>query len=334
MVDVILDDLRLINVDVSSLRDKKILITGASGLVGIYLVSYLSQYSDEYNMEIHAWTMNPIETRFADLFSKTVNVVGDITVASSFDSLPTYDFIIHASGYGQPLRFLEDKIKTIEINTTATLELFKRLRKGGKFLFISTSEIYSGNDSLEISEDQVGNTNTSHPRSCYIEGKRTGESICFAYSELGYDVKIARLCLAYGPGTRKYDQRVLNSIVERAIKEDAIGLMDSGSAVRTYCYITDVVEMLLNISISGSERIYNVGGVSRLSILELAHMVGGMTDKSVKVPELENSLTGNPKVVNISIDRYCDEFQKYDFVGIEQGLRNTISWQKKLYSNG
>jgi UDP-glucuronate decarboxylase len=334
MNDIILSDLKSIDVDISSLKNSKILITGASGLVGVYLVSFLSQFSNDLNIEIHAWTKSPIDTEFVDLYRNVVNIVGDITDSTIFSELSEYDIIIHASGYGQPTRFLQDKIKTIEINTSSTIELFKKLRDGGKFLFISTSEIYSGNDSFEIDEEQVGNTNTSHPRSCYIESKRTGESICFAYLEQGFDVKIARLCLAYGPGTKRYDQRVLNSIVQRSQTEDEIRLMDSGSAIRTYCYITDVVEMFLNILISGKENIYNVGGVSSLSILDLAKTIGEMTGKTVSTPIDENSLSGNPKVVNISIDRYCKEFNKLNFVELDKGLLKTIAWQKKLYTDG
>ena len=334
MIDLIIKDLDKINVESDSLRNNKILITGASGLIGIYLVSYFKKFKTKLNLEIHTWTKSPIEQDFLELFKDTVNFIGDITDISLYESLDNYDFIIHASGYGQPLRFLEDKIKTIEINTSSTIQLFKKLNQGGKFLFISSSEIYSGHDSFNIKEEDIGSTNTFHPRSCYIEGKRTGESICFAYSELGYHVKIARLCLAYGPGTRKFDQRVLNSIVQKSIMEDCINLLDSGSAIRTYCYITDVIEMLLNISIFGKEIVYNVGGESTVSILELAKIVGELTNKKVLTPQTQNSLSGNPNVVNISVDRYCKEFKKSNFINLSDGLVNTINWQKKLYLNG
>ncbi len=148
---------------------------------------------------------------------------------------------------------------------------------------------------------------------------------------MGYDVKIARLCLAYGPGTRKFDQRVLNSIIEKSIKGD-IKLLDDGSAIRTYCYITDVIEMLLNICLYGNEVVYNIGGASRVTILELAQYIGNLTNKKVSTSINENPLKGNPNVVNVSIDKYCSEFNKIKFVELEEGLINTINWQKIIYN--
>lgn len=334
MIELIFGDLKKIEVNVEPLRNNKILITGASGIVGVYIVSFLKKYKTKFKLEIHTWTKNPIESEFVEIFKDTTNFIGDITDIEYFDELPTYDCIIHAAGYGQPLRFLEDKIKTIELNTLSTIQLFKKLKKNGKFLFISTSEIYSGNNSFEITEENIGSTNTDHPRSCYIEGKRTGESICFAYKEMGFDVKIARLCLAYGPGTKKFDQRVLNSIIEKSQKSETINLLDSGSSIRTYCYITDVIEMMLNILCHGREVVYNVGGISKVSIFELAKLVGNLTDKQVSIPQKENSLKGNPNVVNISIEKYCNEFNKTKFIDLRDGLISTINWQKKLYCNG
>lgn len=333
MIDLIFNDIDELNIDIGSLRDKKILITGASGIVGVYLVSFFQKHRSEFNIEIFTWTKNPIESRFSEVFFGTNNFLGDITDITLFDNLPIFDLIIHASGYGQPLRFMEDKIKTIELNTTSTINLFKKLKSNGKFLFISTSEIYSGNNLLNIDETQIGTTNTNHSRSCYIEGKRTGESICFAYKELGYDVKIARLCLAYGPGTKKSDQRVLNSLIEKSLTTDNITLLDDGSAIRTYCYITDVIEMLINIILFGKETVYNVGGLSKTSILELANYIGDLTNKKVFSSTSENGLKGNPNVVNISIERYCKEFNKTNFVELREGLMRTLSWQKKLYTN-
>ena len=79
------------------------------------------------------------------------------------------------------------------------MNLFKYLRPNGKFLFMSTSEIYSGLEGKHC-ETQIGTTTTEHERSCYIEAKRCGEAICNIYKNIGYNVKVIRLCLGYGIG--------------------------------------------------------------------------------------------------------------------------------------
>jgi nucleoside-diphosphate-sugar epimerase len=320
------------NIDFNQLRNSKILITGASGLIGVYLVSCLNQIIKTHNISIFVWIKNNIDTIFSDIFDECTIIQNDITDINSFLELPKFDCIIHAAGYGQPDKFMEDKIKTISINTTSTIELFNKLNKNGKFLFVSTSEIYSGINEQNIDETQAGTTNTNHPRSCYIEGKRCGESICNIYKEKGYDVKIIRLSLAYGPGTKKNDKRVLNSLIQKGLKNNNIKLMDSGDAIRTYCYITDVIEMFWNIFLSGKDLIYNVGGESITSIYDLSVLIGDKLHKEVEIPTEINQQIGNPKIVNVSINKYINEFKKNIFISLDEGLDRTINWQKKLYN--
>lgn len=317
--------------DFSQIYNKKILVTGASGLIGVYLISCLKFFKEKNNLEIYAWIKNEIDENFIEIFSGCNVIRKDLTDENSFSDLPEFDVILHSAGYGQPAKFMEDKIKTIKLNTISTIKLFENLNPNGKFLFVSSSEIYSGLDRNDISETEIGTTNTDHPRSCYIEGKRCGESICYTYSEKGYDVKIVRLSLAYGPGTKKNDQRVLNSLIQKGLENDIIELLDHGNSIRTYSYITDVIEMFWNIILFGTEKLYNVGGESIVSILNLSELIGEEMGKNVKIPETENKLVGNPNLVNISIRRYLNEFEKKDFVSIKEGLRNTIEWQKKLY---
>lgn len=319
-------------IDFTQLRNKKILVTGASGLIGVYLVSCLKQVSKTENIEIFVWVQNDIDSIFTEIFDGCTIIKSDITDYSNFLLLPEFDCIIHAAGYGQPDKFMFDKIKTISLNTTSTIELLKKLNKNGKFLFVSTSELYSGINEENINETQIGLTNTNHPRACYIEGKRCGESICNVYKEKGYDIKIIRLSLAYGPGTKKNDKRVLNSLIQKGLNEEKIKLLDNGDAIRTYCYITDVIEMFWNIFLFGKDVIYNVGGKSVTSIYDLSILIGKKLGKYVEIPNEINGQIGNPKIVNVSIEKYINEFKKNNFIELEEGLEKTINWQKKLYN--
>lgn len=319
-----------LDIDLSQLKNKSILITGASGLLGIYFLSSLKSIQKEYNIKVYAWVKNDIDYHYKDFFKDFILIKNDITDIEHFNYLPNFDFIIHSAGYGQPGKFLSDKIKTIQINTTSTIQLLDKLNENGKFLFISTSELYSGLDVISIDENQIGNTNTNHPRSSYIEGKRCGESICYSSNK---NVKIARLSLAYGPSTKKGDARVINSLIEKGIKNDNINLLDGGESIRTYCYITDIIEMMWNIFLHSTEILYNVGGISTVSILELAEMIGKNLNKEIILPNTINELIGSPKVVNMSIDKYIKEFNKKEFVSLEDGLIETIKWQKDIYEN-
>lgn len=317
------------DIDFSYLKDKKILITGASGLVGFYLTQCVKTLQKELNLEIYLSYKNSIPNYLKEYYDfPYFEIKEDITsidLKSKF-----FDVIIHSSGYAQPMKFLNDSLTTIKINTNATINLLDALKPNGKFLFVSTSEIYNGNDSLNINEDQIGTTTPSHNRACYIESKRCGEAICHSYKASGYDVKIARLSLAYGPFTKLGDLRVLNSLVDKGLNHETIELMDDGSAIRTYCYITDVIEMFWNILLHSKEVTYNVSGFSTSSIKELANEIGFKLNKPVIIPLTSNSLTGSPKIVNISSEKYINEFQKQNFINFDNGLENVIDWMKYI----
>lgn len=268
---------------------------------------------------------------------KTLEAKGHRVIGMHLDELlfpedyGHYDVIVHAGGYGQPQMFSKDKLKTIAINTELTAELFKYLKPEGKFLFISTSEVYSGSPSSPHKETDIGTTTPQHPRACYIEGKRCGEAICMAQRERGQDAKIARLALAYGPGTKPHDTRVLNQFIEKALFSKEITMLDDGSTTRTYVYVDDAVDMLINILMEGKEMVYNVGGESSVSIYELAKKIGDMT--GAKVIQGDKSLAGAPDDVKLCLNRYKREFAEPNFVSLDEGLKRTIEYQRQLYAS-
>lgn len=287
---------------------KRLLITGAFGLVGSAICKILDR--DYPDIEV-------TKVKF-DSFS---NYNGDLV----YDG---YDYIIHAAGYGQPQMFSKDKIKTIEINTQTTAGLLQFLKKDGKFLFVSSSEVYSGAPSPH-KETDIGTTTPQHPRACYIEGKRCGEAICMAYGEQGYDVKIARLALAYGPGTKKGDTRVINQFIERALHGDAFSSIDDGSSVRSYLYAEDAARLMLDIVFQGKQTVYNVGGTEKVSIAQLGQMIAQITGKTF-VRGDGNGLNGAPDSVSLAMWNTLDEFPR-TFTPLYEGLIKTIEYQKQLY---
>jgi nucleoside-diphosphate-sugar epimerase len=245
--------------------------------------------------------------------------------------LPEADIILHAAGYAQPTRFMADPVATIQVNTSATIALLKRLRSGGNFLFVSSSEIYSGLNKPFLNETDIGFTAPSHPRAAYIESKRCGEAICNAFRAQGVHAVAARVALAYGPGTRKHDKRALNSFIEKALCLQRIELLDAGAAVRTYCYVADTVELLWQVLLYGKEPVYNVGGRSTLTISDLARMIGKITGVTAVFPTTQAEIAGAPEEVRLDLTRVETEFGKRDYVCMEDGLRATIEWQRGLY---
>ena len=338
LVSIIEEDTRglIASIDLTNLSGKSILLTGASGLLGTYFLASLREQVREHGTQlkvtavVHSSIATPLKT-FLDFEGARV-VQGDLIDLDFVRGLGQFDYIIHAAGYGQPGLFMEDQVKTLKLNTSTTLALFDRLSTGGHFLFLSTSEVYSGLPNPPYRETQIGTTNTTHARSCYIEAKRCGEAICNAYRARGVNASSARLALAYGPGTKLSDRRVINAFIERGLTQGKITLQDMGTAKRTYCYITDAIEILWNILLRGSEPIYNVGGTSRTNIAELALKVGHYLGVQVEFPTDSRELGGAPEDVYLDMSLVEREFKKTHYSSLDDGLARTIEWQKALYN--
>jgi len=332
---LIFDDAEKIveRIEADEMSGKTVMITGASGLIGHYLIACLKHWSlGKKKIKVIAVLHSEPAVYFKEFldYAEAKIVRGDITDHGFLTSLPDADYIIHAAGYGQPGRFMEDQVKTLKINTFSTFLLFTKLNPGGKFLFVSTSEVYSGLPKPPYKESEIGTTNTTHPRSCFIEAKRCGEAICNAYRSAGVEAKSVRLSLAYGPGTKIGDKRVLNNFIAKGI-EGKIGLLDQGLANRTYCYVADAVEIMWRILLDGKEPIYNVGGHSKITIGDLARKIGGYMNVPVAFPETsENAMAGAPDDVSLDMSKAEEEFDKTEFVPLDEGLKRTIEWQKIL----
>jgi len=317
------------DLDFTNIEGHQILITGASGLIGSEVINRLIEArADGYEFKIFALSKS---LNYSVKRPDVTYLTGDLADANFITKIPEFDSIIHAAGYGQPGKFLKDPFTTISLNTTATETLLRKATK--RFLFISTSEIYSGSSVTPCSEEQVGNTNSKHPRAAYIESKKVGETLSYlANQELGIRSNVARLALAYGPGARLDDERVLNQFIIRSLKEKELRLKGSGSGIRTYCYISDAVDLLFQIFLLGKGDVYNVGGFSRITISELASLIATLTGVEF-VPESSETVDFSPTEVSLDISKVLQLGGKKSFVNLEEGLVNTIDWYRTLIEN-
>ena len=261
------------SINLNSIKNKSILITGASGLIGSYLLNFFHYLNVNYkqNIKIIALSLHGSYLNSPKASERMLFLNGDLTDKGFLKFIPEVDVVIHAAGYGQPKKFLDQPLKTLSLNALTTEQLLLKCKEN--FLFFSSSEIYSGLQGGNYKETEVGTTNTDHPRAAYIEGKRYGEcASLLANSNLGITANVARISLAYGPGPRFQDERVLSQFIVKALNYGKIEMLDGGQSIRTYAYIRDIVLQLLSIIIFGKGEIYNVGGISKITILELAQL--------------------------------------------------------------
>lgn len=317
------------------LSGARVLVTGASGLLGTYLIACLAELRERgANVDVQAQMFSEPPAHLAPLLERSGATVirADLSDFRDYARLPDADVVVHGAGYAQPLRFMANAGATLQIGAAATLALLQKLRAGGHLLFTSSVQVYTGLQDGPCSEARVGTTTPEHPRAAYIEGKRAGEAACHAFRREGVHATVARLGDVYGPGTRPHDRRALNSFIEQALTRGAIQMLDAGTAVRTYCYVADAVDVLWRILLTGRDTVYNVGGRSLTTVAELAHHIGRATGAAVRPGGADAGVAGAPETLSLDLTRVESEFGVHPAVDLVDGLAATIAWQKRLYS--
>lgn len=313
------------------LKDKTVLITGGNGLIGSNIVNYLQflNKKEKLNLKllVHSFS-KPVEwlpqSENIEYFSSDLN--NEIPVRK-------FDYLINTATYGTPKKFLQNKLQTIKLNTETYTKLLELARSNNAtVLHMSSSEVYGQvpHDRDSVDENYNGDVCTFAPRAVYGESKRLSETISKVFIDEGMDIKIVRLAIGYGAGVKYDDARFINEFIRKAINFGEIKMLDDGKVLRQLSFITDTIEMILNIMLSGKENIYNVGGVDLKSIREIAEIIANNEGVKVLLPDVLNSVGGTPKTLVLDIKRYINEFGEPNFIPYEKGLAKTAEWIKVL----
>ena len=271
------------------LKSAAVLVTGASGMLGTYMLRTLAALNDSehYDMKLYGLVRHP--EKMPEDLKKRVSLITQ-SVSREIETDVRFDYIIHAASPASPLIMREDPAGTIAANTLGTyytLELARKSNAKG-YLFISSREIYGQpyEGQREFTEDTYGFVDPLEPRSCYPEGKKAAETMCSCFrQQYGMNTKIARLAHTFGPGMSIDDGRVQADFLRTVIRNEDIVLKSEGLAVRTYTYVSDAVAALFYILLNSQELVYNIASEeSTVSIRELAQtLVDAYPERNLKL---------------------------------------------------
>ena len=289
-------------IDWEKLRNKTIMITGASGMVGSYFVRTLLKLNEVNNMNIHVvCVLRDVKKIGADIRDNASAEIFIHDVTKPIEYNGDIHFIIHAASPASPLIMKSDPVSTIAANvlgTFHTLELAQKKKAEG-YMFISSREIYGQPSEYQefFKEDTYGFVDPLDPRSCYPEGKKAAETMCASFrAQYGLNTKVARLAHTYGPGMSIYDGRVQADFLKNVIFNEDIIMKSEGLPVRTYTYIADAVAGMFMILLNSKDMVYNIGDENaKISIRELAEMLVKITPEkelSVKMEIPEGGTKG------------------------------------------
>jgi nucleoside-diphosphate-sugar epimerase len=279
----------------SELAGKTVLISGANSFIAAYVVETLLYLNDRINKtptRIICLVRN--EQRAAQRFSqygKRKDLVFWVQdVCDPIRHQEKVDYIIHAASHATPSKYGIDPVGTLLPNVLGTYQLleFARINQINGFLFISAGEVYSNlpSGSANIKEQCIGRIDPLALRSCYVESKMMGETMCISWShQYGIPVKIVRLFHTYGPGMILGDGRVHSDFVGSMVNHKHIIIKSDGRATRTFCYVADTVAGFFTVLLKGSiNEAYNVGSSHALTIQHFAEtLVKFFPEQKVKI---------------------------------------------------
>ncbi len=323
------------SVDLSPLANKTVMVTGASGLLGSHIVNILTKAAPIYNLHIMAVVQTRLhpEQEPSDRLQVAYANLGN---PADCERLPFADVVISAASYAQPKRFLAEPLGALRSSGLGILALLERVRVGGKMLYISSSEVYCDGDPATekgFTENEIGTITPYHPRACYIVGKQFGEAMTYLYRNRGISTVSVRPGITYGPGFRRGDQRSWAEFVQRAIESNRLELMDAGTVQRTFCYITDGMEMLFKALCYGRHPVYNLSGVHTHTIAHLGEMVAKACNAELIIPPGGEGVGGTPDNLRMDNSRIVNEFGKTQFIDTQIGIDATVEWARKaLYA--
>ncbi|BDA80448.1 NAD-dependent dehydratase [Leptospira kobayashii] len=306
---------------------KRILITGGAGFIGSHLCErLLAEGNHVISLDnFHTGRKENIQHLLAN--PKFELIRHDITDPIKLEVDQIYNMACPAS----PVHYQHNAIKTIKTNVlgmTNMLGLAKRVR--GRILQASTSEVYGNPLEHPQTESYWGNVNPIGIRSCYDEGKRVAETLCFDYHrQHKTDIRVIRIFNTYGPRMIPDDGRVVSNFIVQAIRGEDITIYGDGSQTRSFCYVDDLVNGI--IKMMNTENFIgpvNLGNDGEFTVKELAELVikeVGSKSKIIYLPLPQDDPARRKP--NLSLAK--EKLNYAPTVPLLDGVRKTIEYFKK-----
>ncbi|MEE2962111.1 MAG: UDP-glucuronic acid decarboxylase family protein [Myxococcota bacterium] len=238
------------------------------------------------------------------------------------------DAIFNLACPASPVHYQHNPIKTVKTNVLGTINLLGLAKRvGARLLQASTSEVYGDPQVHPQTEDYWGHVNTIGPRSCYDEGKRVAETLCFDYRrEHKIEIRMARIFNTYGPKMLPNDGRVVSNFIVQALTNRPITIYGDGTQTRSFCYIEDQVNGLIKLmraeNFTGP---VNIGNPNEYTIRELAEEVEKLHGGHVEIEYLKLP-QDDPKRRQPDITLAKEKLNWSPRVPLNHGLRATYDY--------
>lgn len=322
------------------LEKKTILLSGATGLVGSFLIDALIFRNENFGSDIGIVALGRNKQRIYDRFglSRDTDTFRAVVQDVNDDLNPELkeikaDFVLHLASNTHPLQYSTDPIGTVITNIIGLKNMldYAADTAAERFVFSSSVEVYGENrgDTEYFAEDYLGYIDCNTLRAGYPESKRAGEALCQAYmKQRGLDVVIPRLSRTYGPSMLKSDTKAISQFIKKGVDGEDIILKSEGTQLYSYSYVADAVSGLLYCLLLGkSGEAYNIADPgSDITLKDMAGLIADYAGKKVvfEIPDATEA-AGYSKATKAILDssklKGLGWSAKYD---MKDGLIRTI----------
>merc|ERR1712194_331565 len=307
---------------------RRVLVTGGCGFLGQHLCRRLLADGHEVMCLDNYFTSQ--RSNIADLTSNPRFELIRHDVTEPF--FAECDFIFNMACPASPVHYQFNPIKTMKVSVLGMMNMLglaKRVK--ARILQASTSEIYGDPEFSPQTEDYWGHVNCTGVRSCYDEGKRSAETLCFDYKRThDVDIRVVRIFNTYGPGMHPFDGRVSSNFIVQALAGEDITIYGDGSQTRSFCFVDDLIDGIVKFMYQ--EEIHgpmNLGNPNEFTVKELAEMVIEVTGSKSKIVYLP--LPGDdPKQRRPDITIARKNLDWEPKVQLREGVTKTAEYFKNL----
>jgi len=308
---------------------QKILVTGGAGFLGSHLCERLVERGNDVLCVDNYFTGSKANIKHLLNHPHFELMRHDVT----FPLYVEVDRIFNLACPASPIHYQHDPVQTTKTSVHGAINMLglaKRVK--ARILQASTSEVYGDPEVHPQPESYWGRVNPIGVRSCYDEGKRCAETLFFDYwRQHRLQIKVVRIFNTYGPRMHPNDGRVVSNFIVQALRGEDITIFGDGSQTRSFCYVDDLIEVMLRMMDSPEALVgpVNVGNPGEFTMLELAEMVlrltGSKSNISFRPLPQDDPKQRRPDISLAKID--LDWEPK---VSLEEGLGKTIAYFRSL----
>lgn len=308
----------------------RVLITGGAGFLGSHLADKLIADGHEILCVDNFFTGRRENIKHLLGHANFELLRHDVTFPLYLEVDHVYNMACPAS----PVHYQFDPVQTVKTNVMGAINMLglaKRIK--ARILQASTSEVYGDPAVHPQQETYWGNVNPIGVRSCYDEGKRCAETLFFDYHrQHAVDIRVVRIFNTYGPRMRPDDGRVVSNFIVQALKGDSITIYGDGSQTRSFCYVTDLVDVMTRfMALQSSAGVFgpiNIGNPFEFTMIELAELILKITSSKSKIV-FKPLPSDDPKQRQPDISLAKKHLDWSPKVNLEDGLRSTVDYFKR-----